>query len=282
MKILIKILKIILSIILMVSISILIFINLATSTILSKEYILNKFEETGYYAKIKEEAKSSFENYIPQSGFEENVMENIISDEKIKNDTKIIISNIYDGTNQTVDTTEIEDKLRNNIKESLGNTKINTVQQNSIDQYVETICNEYKEKISHTKYETNINNILNKLNKIVDMAKKISIITIAIMVVIILIVNCKNIIKAISQLGTVLTANGIFYIIVNLFINSKIKIENLLILNNSISEVIRKIITDIFDKIMNYGLILLVCGFILIIVSNAINAKKIESNSSRE
>ena len=209
-------------------------------------------------------------------------MENIISDEKIKNDTKIIISNIYDGTNQTVDTTEIEDKLRNNIKESLGNTKINTVQQNSIDQYVETICNEYKEKISHTKYETNINNILNKLNKIVDMAKKISIITIAIMVVIILIVNCKNIIKAISQLGTVLTANGIFYIIVNLFINSKIKIENLLILNNSISEVIRKIITDIFDKIMNYGLILLVCGFILIIVSNAINAKKVESDSSRE
>ena len=274
MKILIQILKMILNIMLIVAISLLIFTNLATSTILNKDYILNRFEKTGYYEKIKQEAQSSFENYIAQSGFDDNVMENIVSDEKIKNDTKTIITNIYDGTNTTIDTTEIEKNLRNNIEKSLGNTDLNITQQNAINQYVETICNQYKETISHTKYETNINKALNQINKYVEIAKKIALIATAILIILILIFNCKSIIRGISQIGIVLTSSGLLYIIMNVFIHSKIKIDNLLILNNAISEVIKEITTNILDIIFTSGTALLILGILIIFISNFINSRK--------
>lgn len=274
MKILIQILKMILNIMLIVAISLLIFTNLATSTILSKDYILESFEKTGYYTKIKQEVQSSFENYIAQSGFEEDVMQNIVSDEKIKNDTKIIITNIYNGTNTTIDTTEIEENLRNNIEKSLSNSKLNITQKNAITQYVETICNQYKETMSHTKYETNINNAINKVNKYIEIAKKVALIATVILVIVILIFNCKNIIRGISQIGISMTSSGLLYIIANLFIHSKIKIDNLLILNNTISEVIREIATNILDIIMKYGIILLISGIVIIVITNVINNKK--------
>lgn len=282
MKILIQILKMILNIMLIVAISLLIFTNLATSTILSKDYILNNLEKTGYYGKIKQEVQSSFENYIAQSGFDDNVMENIISDEKIKNDTKIIITNIYDGTNTTIDTTEIGENLRNNIQKFLGNTDLNITQQNAINQYIETICNQYKETMSHTKYETNINNALNKINKYLEIAKKATLIATAILVILILIFNYKKIIRGISQIGITLTSSGLLYIILNVFIHSKIKIENLLILNNSISEVIKEIANNILDIISISGISLLIIGILLIFISNFIDSrkdKKLQSNS---
>ena len=66
--------------------------------------------------------ESDFENYIYQSGLDENVLENIVSLEKIENDTKTIINNLYDGTSETIDVTEIENNLNNNIQNSLDYT----------------------------------------------------------------------------------------------------------------------------------------------------------------
>lgn len=274
MKLLILIFKFILCIILMVSISVLILINLATSTILNKEYVLNKFIETGYYEEIKKEAESNFENYVQQSGFDENVMENILSADKLEKDTKIIINNIYDSTNEAIDTTEIENNLRNNISTSLKNQKIDAMQQRAIDQYVTKISESYKQTILSTKYETKLNDILIKTNKAAEIAKKALIITIAIVAVIILIANYQKIVRAISQLGISLTSSGALYIICNIYINSKVKIENIKVFNDAISEVIIKILTEITNNILNYGIILLLCGLFAIILSNIIGNRK--------
>ena len=92
----------ILSIILALTIILFYFINLASSTILSEQYILSKLDEHDYYNKIHEQIKSNFENYIHQSGLEEDVLDNIITKEKVKKDTHIILGSIYDGLNQEV------------------------------------------------------------------------------------------------------------------------------------------------------------------------------------
>ena len=64
------------------------------------------------------ELETNFENYIGQSGLDENVIKNIISVEQIKQDTNIIIDNIYDGENITINTETIETSLKNNINTS--------------------------------------------------------------------------------------------------------------------------------------------------------------------
>ena len=119
MKALINVIRFILILLLTILIISLVFINITKSTIMSKDYILGKLDETDYYINIKGEIESNFQNYIGQSGLDEEVLNDIVTDEKIKNDTEIIFNNIYDGTSEEVTTTEIEEKLRTNIDNSL-------------------------------------------------------------------------------------------------------------------------------------------------------------------
>ena len=65
------------------------------STILDKNYVMQKLEETNFYADTYELVESNFENYIYQSGLDEEVLKNICTEEKVKKDINIMLSNIY-------------------------------------------------------------------------------------------------------------------------------------------------------------------------------------------
>ena len=282
MKVIANIIKYIAIILLTCTIIGCVIINIVSSTVLKKDYILSKLEETNYYSKIKEEIESNFENYIGQSGLDENVVKNIVTIEQIKEDTNTIIENIYDGVEKTVDTTTIETNLHNNIKESLGNTQLTATQQKAIDEYVKTIIEQYKETMSHTNYETQINQMIKKVNKYVDLANKVVIIATAILVLLIIVFNYKNIIKAISNIGISLISSGAFYIILKIYIDSKIKISNIVIINESVSNTLKTILNEILSKINKNGIILAICGIILVILGNTIISLKKKKKESEE
>lgn len=271
MNTVIKIFKFILMIILTVSIISMVFINLVSSTVLNKEYILGKLDETFYYMDIREELENNFENYIGQSGFEEEVLQNIVTEDKIKEDTGIILSNIYDGTSQEISTEEIEQNLRTNIENSLD-TDLTATQEKMVDQYVKTICDQYLNTMSHTSYENNIYNVITKINEYIGLANRIIIISIVISALLIVIFDYKNIVKALSHLGISLFTSGVFGIIVDIYINTKVKIDNIMILNDAISEVIRNVLNSIFLTVRNQGIILLVIGAAMILIGNGIYA----------
>ena len=144
MKIVINILKFIIMLILVVCILFLGIKNIAFSTILNKNYVLNKLEETNFYSGTYELVKSGFENYIAQSGLEEEVLNNICTEEKVKNDIGIILNNIYNGTNEEIDTTEIANNLNANIDKLDVRTSQN---KSALDKFVQQICTEYKNTI---------------------------------------------------------------------------------------------------------------------------------------
>lgn len=270
MKILIQIIKIVLIMMLSVLISILILINIVNATILNKTYILDKLDQSNYYSQTKKEIQSNFENYILQSGLQEDVIVNIVTEDKIKKDTKIIISNIYNETYKEIDTQEIEENLKNNIQKSLEGVKISETQQKAINKFIEKICSQYKETILHTKYETKINNEITKISNYLKLIKNIIIVIMVVLILIILVINHKEILRGIAQIGIILTASGIMYFLINLFINYKIKIENILILNSSVSQVIREVATNILDVFIKWGFILFSSGVIIITMSNTI------------
>ena len=246
-------------------------VNIASSTILNKNYVLAKLEETDYYHKIYEEVKSNFENYIHQSGLEESVLEDIISQEKVKEDTQLIISNLYDGLEETIDTQEIKDNLNKNIEESLGNSRLMVTQKEAISTLIEKVCDEYTTTISNYEYEKQINNLFLKITKYMDIAKKILLVVIAISIIILLLLNRRRIYKAFSLLGISLMTTGMFFVIVNVFINVKIKVQTIVILNDAISTTLRNILTELLNSINVYGYILLGVGLVLIVVSNLIH-----------
>ena len=280
MKVLNAIIRYFLVIILTVSIILIAFVNIASSTILNKEYVLSKLDETDYYKGIYQEVQSNFENYVGQSGLDEDIMNGILSEEKVKSDVDLIISNIYDGTNKTIDVNELKTNLNNKIEESIGNQRLSSVQRNSIDTFVNTICDEYTKTMTHTKYEQDINNAYVKVLKYVQMAKQALLIAIIVVVILILAISIKHIYKGITSLGIALTSSGAFLITTIIFIKSQIKINTITILNDTISNSLRTIINSIVGNITSCGCILLVVGIILIILGNLLNNKKYKAKES--
>ena len=269
------IIKYIVTIILAIAMIAYFFISLVSSTILSEQYILSKLDETDYYNKIYEYVKSNFENYIYQSGLEETVLEDVVSKEKIRKDTGIIISNLYDGLNQKIDTQEIRDNLNKNIKETLEDQDMTVTQQNAIDTFIDHICNEYTDTMSHFSFEQQVNQAYQKVIKYMDLSKKVLLITIGLDILLLLVLNLRRIYKFVSLVGVSLTTTGAFLTIVNLFVNIKIKIQTITILNDAVSDTLRNVLTSMLNMVMKNEYILLISGVLLIIVSNLIhNIKK--------
>ena len=265
----------ILFIILALAVTVFYFINLASSTILSEQYILSKLDEHDYYNKIHEQIKSNFENYIHQSGLEEDVLDNIITKEKVKKDTHIILGSIYDGLNQEVDINEIKENLNKNIEKHIKNTNLNNEQKNSIDTFVNHICNEYKTTISHFTFENQINQYYSKIIKIINMSKKVLLITIGIDFLLLIVLNLKKIYKCFTSVGVSFTIIGLIMLISSIFINTKIKVQTILILNDAISEVLRNILSEILNSSLIISIFTLIFGIIMIIIPNLIhNIKK--------
>ena len=278
-----SIINYILSIILALSIIVFYFINLASSTILSEQYILSKLDEHDYYNKIHEQIKSNFENYIHQSGLEEDVLDNIITKEKVKKDTHIILGSIYDGLNQEVDTSEIKENLNKNIEKYIQNVGITNEQKNSIDTFVNHICNEYKSTISHFTFENQINQYYSQMVKIINMSKKVLLITIGIDFLLLIVLNLKKIYKCFTSVGVSFTIIGLIMLVSNIFINIKIKVQTILILNDAISEVLRNILIEILNSSLTIGLLALIFGIIMIIIPNLIhNYKKYSKLKSND
>ena len=266
-----RIIQYIIATILALAILALTIVNILSSTILSQEYILSKLQEQNYYDKIYEEAESNFENYIHQSGLDEEVLEGIVTKEKIQEDTKIIINNIYNGMNEKIDTEEIKNNLNEKINNSIDG-KISSSQQKSIDTFVDTICKEYEKTISHTNYEKKINSIINKANKYIDIAKKALLITIGVSVILLILLTIKRIYRITARIGTAFIIDGLIFIIAEKYIKSKIKIDTIMVLNQGISDVLQSILTEILSNILKTGSIMLSIGILLTIIYGIIKS----------
>ena len=264
MKVLTNLLKFILIVVLAVCSIAIGIIQIVTQTVLNKNYIIQKMEETNFYSETYKLVQSNFEKYIEQSGFEENILENICTEEKVKQDIKLMISNIYEGENKTIDITEISDNLNANIdKLNIRDSK----NQKAIEQFVEHICQEYTDTLVHTKYENDINKFYKEIVIKKDKIEKIVIIAMVIDVIVILIVNNKNIEKDFQSIGTAIFSSSAFELIACQIINLRVSIKGIKIFNDAFSDMIVAIIQNVISKVVSFGIATLMIAIILIIIN---------------
>lgn len=278
MKIVINILKFIVMLVLVLCVLFFGLKNIAFSTILNKDYVLNKLEETNFYSGTFELVKSGFENYIAQSGLEEETLNNICTEEKVKNDIGIIINNIYNGTNEDIDTTEIANNLNANIDKLNVRTPQN---QKALDKFVDQICTEYKDTILNTKYENTIHNALNKVIQIMEKLQTIILIVTIIGIICIILLNVKNIYKLVGNIGTILFSSSLVILIAIKLLNVNVNISAIKLFNNTFSNSIVTVLQDIINKINNFGLILLIISIILIILNAVIYILKFKETNNK-
>ena len=263
MKVLINIIKIIIITILTICILFLGIKNIFSSTILAQSYITSKLEETNLYHETYELVKSNFENYIYQSGLDEIVLEDICTEEKVKNDLNTILSNIYQGTDVKIDTTEIADNLNKNIDELDIKTSSNA---KAIDQFVQHICDEYTDTILHTKYEASINEIYSKAVDLLEKINNIVMIVTVVSAILLIILNIKNISKLIQNVGSALLASSVFVLVAHNIVTTKVYIEGIKVFNDAFSNTLVTILKDVLQKIQSFGIVTLIIAIVLIIV----------------
>lgn len=265
-----RIIQYILTTVLALVIFALVVIHIFSSTVLNKEYVLAKLNKHDFYNSIYENVISGFENYIYQSGLDEEVLNNIVTKEKVEKDTKTIINNIYNGTDEDISTEEIRNNLNQNIQNSLGS--ISLTQQKAIDVFVDKICEQYEETITHTKYESAINSGYDKVMDCISLVRKVALVALAICLILISILTIKRFYRIIARIGTALVIDGALLLVVERYINTKIKINTITIFNNSISNVLRDSLAEILNTFMKYGYTFLGIGLALIVIFAIIKA----------
>lgn len=282
MKVLINLLKFIFITILTVCLITLGAITIASSTILDKNYVMQKLEETDFYSGTYKLVESNFENYIYQSGLDEEVLNSICTQEKVKNDINIMLSNIYDGTNKTIDTTEISENLNSNIDKLGIKTKQN---EKAINEFVNHICNEYTDTLVHSKYETKINDMYKKATNILNKIYKVLLIVAVVDLIAILAINNKKVSKDFQDCGIAMMATSIFGLIGCQIVQAKVNIQGIKIFNDVFSNSLVTIIQDVFNKMTSLavGMIVIAIVVITIYVVIVINKKtKENSETGRE
>ena len=278
MKLAIKIIKAILIIILTVIIIGILIIKTLSATILDEAYVYRMIQTSKYYENIYKEVQSNFENYIGPSGVDENILKEVCTAEDIQKDTETILGNIYEGTGKKINTEEIRKRIVNNINKAVQKQEniITEKMQASINKFAEVVADEYINTISHTEYEEKINDAYRKITKLISTAQKVLFIGIAVIVILLILLNIKTLNLIISNLGIAIASSGAFLTISNYIINSKIKIEQMKFLNNSISTVLQNIIKDILNQATNIGWQLLIAGTVAIIIGAFLKARKTE------
>ena len=269
-----KLLKYIFAILFYLSLTIVVLINILNSTILSKEYILNKLEESNYYNNIYTEVENNFENYIYQSGLDPIVLENIVSRDKIKEDTNIIISNIYDGNNKVIDLEVVRNNLSTNIDKSLEDRYLSEENKKAINKFIDIIINEYEDTIMNTSYSSKINTGISSINNKINMINIIMIILVIISILSLILLNIKKKRRKLSIFGIPLLALGLLLITIYLYIILNIDINNIVILNDAISIAVHYILNGIVVKFLINGSIFTILGILIIVIGNMLRYKK--------
>lgn len=232
-------------------------------TIFNKEYVLEQMENNNFYSETYKLVESGFENYIGQSGLDEEVIKNICTEDKIKNDINIILSNIYEGTNEKIDTSEISNNLNSNIDKENVRTSSNS---KAIDEFVEHICQSYKDTIISTNYENTINEKYSKITQKITKVQNILIIAIIISIIGVIVLNVKDILKLLFWTESAVLSSAVMQLAITTVIKSKVNIDGIKIFNDAFSNIVVTIIKDILSKINIIAGKFIIVYFILVVI----------------
>ena len=274
MKIFKYIISIILAFLLMLSILLTVALQIVSSTILNKDYIFGKLDEANYYNNVYEQIKDSLAGYIGPSGLDEEVLENIYTREQVKEDINLIINNIYENKDDKINTEDIKEKLQNNIEASVGSGLLTKENRNSIEDFIDKIADEYVQNISHDPYFEKVGMIINKVKDMIGKVEGIIIFVPIILAVVILLLNIKQISSAIRFIAISILTSGVIGIVIKVFLETKINISNILIINDSFSEVIKNVINSILNNINTMSIIGIIGSIVIIVLTNIIKVNR--------
>ncbi len=246
-------------------------ITIFNHTILKKSFLTNMLIKSNYYNEIYSQMKEHFINNTVQTGLDEEVLDDIITEEEVKSDIDSLVSYMYGEKNELSTSEEtLKDRLKANIDKQIAknNKKVTSEEQNAINRYIDTISNIYNEGIVYAdKYVKEIANIIQKIQLVLKKVIPAGFIAIGVIVIVLLIMNKMLVLK---YLSVSLMASGILFIVLKILETTSMQIHNILVLSVAFSNALIAIVETILSYMLITGIALLVIGFIVNIISSKI------------
>lgn len=246
-------------------------IVMLSHTILQKDYMFSKLEQIDYYQKVGTNVKNGFENYQYQSGLPENIFQDLYVEEDLKADINSLINYLYDGGEIKNSSDEVRTRIKENIQQHLSesNRTLKEEEQKNIENFENLIVQVYENEIgSMASYIQQIPNILTQINGVLKAFRIGLIVALVFLVLIDLLLHIKSWNEFMNCIGIAMLASGVLLFLFQMTIYKHVDINNILLLNQSFSDFIKYIISDVLDQYKMYGIAFAGIGMVVIMGSN--------------
>ncbi len=262
------------TILLSISLSTLILIIVLNSNILNKTYITNTINDSNYYETLKKSIDDSLSELTPQSGFNDEILDNIYTINDLKKETKLIINSIYNNKKYNPNKEYIKRGLEDNINKFIENNNIDITNKakKQIEKFENTIIEAYYNQISYSN--SIINNIRTKVNKLNNIIQPVTYVLISLIIVLLIILFIINHIEIIEYIYMTLIISSTLLLIPKVFEYNELNLSKKTVLNNHINIIVREVLNNIYDKLQIYSIIFIIIGILLLITNIIILSKK--------
>lgn len=252
-------------------------------TIGSKEYIIATLDKVNYYQTTKNEIEDAFKYYVLQSNLDDECVEDIITVEKVKKDTLIVLNKFYDGSKENFEVDSIKEELNKRINEKVENEYNNIVtedEKKDIEKLVDIIVDNYSNNMETVESCFNatakIAKVANRIqDKYVKLAYGVTIVTIVLLSVLYIsgTKNKKIIFNKYHAIAFMTV--GFILIIGSIVLLVFVKEDQIQIFTKGITAVIVEIIKNIKSIIAITGGSLFGAGLLMAIVKSILLRKYI-------
>ena len=249
-------------------------ITILSQTILNEKFVLGLLEKNDYYAQVYSQILEAFKDNTVQSGLEESILDGIMTEEQVKNDTKSFLDYLYNGTELTIDTEGVKTRLQEKINEVIreNNKRVNSDEQTAINTYINTIGSIYENGITFMKKY--VSQVQNAITKIQEMLQKVTIVVYVATIVIILIIFIINKREGFKYLAVSSFSAGGLCIALKIVENSTMRVQNILIFSKAFSVVLINAIESIMLSFVIASIVFCVLGLLFSILGYQRTAKR--------
>lgn len=280
-----KVICLISSFVLMISLGILIANNIVENKLLNKKYIEAKLEESEFHEQISREVKSAFEEYIYQSGLPKETIDGLFTDTMIKRDVNSLISCVYEGSKITVSDVKVRENLDAKIEEYISSTgqMLTAEGRANIERFKNLIVNQYKKSINiSSNGYMKVHKLVNEVQILSDEVGIMPWLLLGICLFLIVFYNKNNLLRAINYISISILSLGIILKLCVGIVLYNVDMDNLVVMTMSITNFIVNIAKETLYGLSNAGSFAIFCGLVGIVASVALKGEAEEIVEAKE
>ena len=212
-------------------------------TLFDSNYVKDQFEKNDYYKKLSKEIKTEMSYYTNQSGFTDNVLDNVFTENDVKYASERFISSLYTGEKFKINTQKLEENLNKNIDEQLQDANFKVTNAEEIKKFVNQMITTYENEIKLMGYIDSVGGTIPKIIDICDTLLLILIIGL-ILCVLISLKSYKG-----KDISVVFYTSSILLLFFVLYFKNSIDINNISIYSELVSNIIKILVKNVLNII---------------------------------